>query len=180
MMNDIERILLTEEQIQKKVKELGGILSRKFEGKNPLVIGILKGSTFFISDLAKNLTIPCTFDYMAASSYGAATVSSGKVNIKKDIDADVRGRDVIIAEDIIDSGNTLSCVVRLFKERGAASVTVCTLLDKPARRTADISAEYTGFTIEDEFVVGYGLDYNEHYRNLPFIGVLKPRVYQNV
>lgn len=177
LLNDIQEVLYDAEQIQQKVKELGGQLSRDFEGRNPLVICILKGAFIFMADLVKNMDIPLELDFMAISSYGASTKSSGVVKIIKDLDTPVEGRDVLIVEDIIDSGLTLSYLIDVLERRNAKSVTVATLFDKPAGRTVDLEADYTGFTLPDAFVVGYGLDYAERYRNLPLIGILKPEVY---
>ncbi|MFX3631668.1 MAG: hypoxanthine phosphoribosyltransferase [Candidatus Pristimantibacillus sp.] len=178
MLNDIQEVLYSEEQIKAKVKEMGERLSRDFDGRNPLVICILKGAFIFMSDLVREMTIPVEIDFMAVSSYGQSTKSSGVVKIIKDLDATVEGRDVLIVEDIIDSGLTLSYLIDVLERRNAKSVTVATLFDKPARRSVDLEADYTGITLPDEFVVGYGLDFAEKYRNLPFIGILKPEVYQ--
>ncbi|MGP0580062.1 hypoxanthine phosphoribosyltransferase [Paenibacillus peoriae] len=177
MQNDIQEILISEEEIQGKIKELGAQLSVKYEGKNPLVICVLKGAFIFMADLVKSITVPLELDFMAVSSYGASTKSSGIIKIIKDLDASVEGRDVLIVEDIIDSGLTLTHLIELLKNRNANSVCVVTLFDKPARRTVNLEADYTGFTLPDAFVVGYGLDYAEHYRNLPYIGILKPEIY---
>lgn len=170
-------MLYSEEQISQKVKELGVQLTKDFEGRNPLVICILKGAFIFMSDLVKEIKIPLEIDFMAVSSYGQSTKSSGVVKIIKDLDTPVEGRDVLIVEDIIDSGLTLSYLIDVLERRNATSVTVATLFDKPARRTVDLQPHYKGYTLPDEFVVGYGLDYSEKYRNLPFIGILKPEVY---
>ncbi|ANY66487.1 hypoxanthine phosphoribosyltransferase [Paenibacillus algorifonticola] len=178
MLNDIQEVLYDAEQIQAKVREMGEKLSQDFEGRDPLVICILKGAIIFMSDLIKEMTIPLEIDFMAVSSYGQSTKSSGVVKIIKDLDVSVEGRDVLIVEDIIDSGLTLSYLIDVLERRNSKSVTVATLFDKPARRTVDLEADYTGFTLPDEFVVGYGLDFAERYRNLPFIGVLKPEVYE--
>ncbi|MFD0591124.1 hypoxanthine phosphoribosyltransferase [Paenibacillus sp. GCM10027627] len=178
MQNDIKDILYSEEQIGAKVRELGAQLSADFEGRNPLVICVLKGAFIFMSDLVKTITVPLEIDFMAVSSYGASTKSSGVVKIIKDLDVSVEGRDVLIVEDIIDSGLTLSYLIDVLERRNAKSVTVCTLFDKPARRNVDLAPDYKGFTVPDEFIVGYGLDYGEKYRNLPFIGILKPHVYE--
>lgn len=177
MLNDIQEVLYSEEQISQKVKELGEQLTVDFAGKNPLVICVLKGAFVFMSDLVKEIKIPLEIDFMAVSSYGQSTVSSGVVRILKDLDASVENRDVLIVEDIIDSGLTLSYLIDVLHHRNAKSVTVCTLFDKPARRKVDLAPHYKGYTLPDEFVVGYGLDYAEKYRNLPFIGILKPEVY---
>ena len=179
MHNDIQEVLYSEEVIQKKVQELGAAVSREYAGRNPLVICVLKGAFIFMADLSKNITIPIELDFMAVSSYGNSTRSSGEVKIIKDLDSSVDGRDVIIVEDIIDSGLTLSYLIDVLERRNALSVSVVALFDKPGRRTVDLQADYTGFTIPDEFVVGYGLDYAERYRNLPYVGVLKPEVYSS-
>jgi hypoxanthine phosphoribosyltransferase len=178
LQNDIKDVLYSEEQIIQKVKELGAQLSTDFEGRNPLVICVLKGAFIFMSDLVKNITVPLEIDFMAVSSYGASTKSSGVVKIIKDLDVPVEGREILIVEDIIDSGLTLSYLIDVLEHRGAKSVTVVALFDKPARRTVDLQPDYRGFTLPDEFVVGYGLDYAEQYRNLPYVGILKPHVYE--
>ena len=178
MHKDCERIMLTEEQLRSRVKEIAEQADKKYEGKRPLVVGILKGSIIFYSDFIRHLTCPVELDFMAVSSYGSGAVSSGKLNIKKDLDRDVKGRDVIIVEDIIDSGFTLANLKLLLQERGAASVTIVTLLNKEGRREYEIEPDYNCFDIENEFVVGYGLDYNEMYRSLPYIGILKRSVYE--
>lgn len=179
MHNDIQEVLYSQEVIQQKVQELGAAISREYEGRNPLVICVLKGAFIFMADLSKNITIPIELDFMAVSSYGNSTRSSGEVKIIKDLDASVEGRDVLIVEDIIDSGLTLSYLIDVLERRNALSVNVVALFDKPGRRTVDLNADYTGFTIPDAFVVGYGLDYAEKYRNLPYVGVLKPEVYSS-
>ena len=178
MKDDIQKVLITEEEIQAKVKELGGLLTKEYEGRFPLAVGVLKGAMPFMADLLKHIDTYLEMDFMDVSSYGNATVSSGEVKIVKDLNTSVEGRDILIIEDIIDSGLTLSYLVDLFRYRKANSIKIVTLLDKPSGRKADIQADYTGFTVPDEYVVGYGLDYAEKYRNLPFIGVLKPEVYQ--
>ncbi|MDN4593490.1 hypoxanthine phosphoribosyltransferase [Polycladomyces subterraneus] len=178
MHEDIQEILYTEEQIKTKVKELGCRLSEDYKDLNPLCICVLKGAAPFMTDLVRSMDIPLEMDFMAVSSYGASTKSSGVVRIIKDLDASVEGRHVIIVEDIIDSGLTLSHLIDLLRHRNAASIKVVTLLDKPGRRTVDLKPDYCGFTIPDAFVVGYGLDYAEKYRNLPYIGILKEQVYQ--
>jgi len=177
VLNDIKEVLYSEEEIRLKVKELGARLTEDFTGRNPLVICILKGAFIFMSDLVKEIKIPLEIDFMAVSSYGQSTISSGVVKIIKDLDVSVEDRHVIIVEDIIDSGLTLSYLIDVLERRNAATVTVATLFDKPARRTVDLEPNYKGYTLPDEFVVGYGLDYSEKYRNLPFIGILKPEVY---
>lgn len=177
MHNDIQEILYTEEQIQDKIRELGEKISSEYAGRNPLIICVLKGAYMFMADLTKRITIPIEVDFMAISSYGQSTKSSGVVKILKDLDVPVEGRDVIIAEDIVDSGLTLSYLVDVLERRNAKSVSVVALFDKPAGRKVDLQADFVGFTLPDAFVVGYGLDYAEKYRNLPYIGILKPEVY---
>ena len=178
MHKDCERIMLTEDQLRARVKEVALQVDEIYKDKRPLVVGILKGSIIFYSDFIRFLTMPVELDFMAVSSYGSGAVSSGKLNIKKDLDRDVAGRDVIIVEDIIDSGFTLANLKALLTERGAASVMIVTLLNKKDRREYDIAPDYNCFDIENEFVVGYGLDYNEQYRSLPYIGILKRIVYE--
>lgn len=177
MLNDIQEILFSEETIQQKIQELGDALSRDYEGRNPLVICVLKGAFIFMADLVKRITVPLEIDFMAVSSYGQSTKSSGVVKIIKDLDVPVEGRDVIIVEDIIDSGLTLSYLIDVLERRNARSICVVALFDKPGRRTVELEPDYKGFTIPDAFVVGYGLDYAEKYRNLPFVGILKKEVY---
>ena len=178
MHNDCERILFSEEQLRGRVREVAKEVDKLYEGKRPLCVGILKGGIIFYSDFVRHLTVPVELDFMAVSSYGSGTVSSGKLNIKKDLDRDVNGRDVILIEDIIDSGFTLANLKALLSERGAKSVLIVTLLDKRARREYDIKPDFNCFEIENEFVVGYGLDYDERYRSLPYVGVLKREVYE--
>ncbi|GAA0311182.1 hypoxanthine phosphoribosyltransferase [Gracilibacillus halotolerans] len=177
MHNEIEKTLITEEDIQQKCQEIGEQLSKEYEGKFPLAVGVLKGALPFMSDVLRKMDIHVEMDFMDVSSYGNEMRSSGEVKIVKDLDTKVEGRDVIIIEDIIDSGLTLSYLVDLFKYRKANSIKIVTLLDKPEGRTVDIKADITGFSVPNEFVVGYGLDYQEKFRNLPYIGVLKPEVY---
>ncbi|WP_227397278.1 hypoxanthine phosphoribosyltransferase [Jeotgalibacillus aurantiacus] len=180
MLNkDIEKVLYTEEQLQDKIKELGAELTEEYQDKYPLAIGVLKGAMPFMADLIKRMDVYLEMDFMDVSSYGNSTVSSGEVKIIKDLNTKVEGRDILILEDIIDSGLTLHYLVDLFKYRKAKSIKIVTLLDKPSGRKADIKADYVGFIVPDEFVVGYGLDYAERYRNLPYIGVLKPEIYTN-
>lgn len=179
MKQDIKEILITEEEIQNKISELGGVLSKEFKDRFPLVVGVLKGALPFMADLIKRMDIHLEIDVMDVSSYGNQTVSSGEVKILKDLDTSVEGRDILIVEDIIDSGKTLHYLVELFKYRKAKSIKIVTLLDKPTGRQADIKPDLTGFVVPDAFVVGYGLDYAERYRNLPYIGVLKPEVYNS-
>lgn len=176
---DIEKVLISEEQLQAKARELGEVLTRDYEGKYPLAIGVLKGAMPFMGDLMKRIDGYIEMDFMDVSSYGSATVSSGEVKIVKDLNTSVEGRDILIIEDIIDSGLTLSYLVDLFKYRKAKSIKIVTLLDKPTGRKVDLQADYIGFEVPDAFVVGYGLDYIERYRNLPYIGILKPAIYAN-
>jgi hypoxanthine phosphoribosyltransferase len=178
MHEDIREILITEEAIRNKVRELGRQLTEDYRGKNPLCICVLKGAALFMTDLVRQMDIPLEMDFMAVSSYGASTVSSGVVRIIKDLDTSVEGRHVLVVEDIIDSGLTLSYLLDLLRQRNAASIKVVTLLDKPHRRTVNLTPDYCGFTVPDAFVVGYGLDYAEKYRNLPYIGILKEEVYR--
>ena len=177
MLNDIERVLISEEQLKETVSRMGAQISKDYEGKNLLVISVLKGAAVFMSDILRAITIPCRIDFMAASSYGAGTETKGSVKILKDLDIDVNGYDILIVEDILDSGVTLSNIIKLLESRKANSVKVCTLLSKPARRKVEVPVAYEGFEVPDEFVVGYGLDYAELYRNLPFVGILKEEVY---
>ena len=178
MDKSIERVMLSEEQIAKRVKEVAAQLDRLYEGRRPLVVCILKGSVVCFSDLIRHMTTPLELDFMAVSSYGAGTESTGRLKVTKDLTTDIAGRDVLIVEDIIDSGNTLYNLKKMLISRAPASVNIVTLLDKPERREAPMEPEYTCFVIEDEFVVGYGMDYTEEYRNLPYIGVLKRSVYE--
>lgn len=177
MKNDILRVLLSEEELQKKVNELGAQISADYAGKRLLMVSVLKGSVIFMADLMRAVTIPAEIDFMSVSSYGSSSKTSGVVKIVKDLDINLEGYDLLIVEDILDSGLTLSYIKNMLLERKPNSIRICTLLDKPERRRADIRADYFGFEVPDEFVVGYGLDYAEKYRNLPYIGVLKPEVY---
>ena len=176
MNKDIERIFFTEEEIAQKVRELGERISEDFADKNPLFVGVLKGCVMFMSDLVRSVTVPCSIDFMAVSSY-KGTSSTGAVAIQKDLSENIEGRHIIIVEDILDSGLTLSYLQNYLKNRSPASITIATLMDKPSRRKAPVYARYSCFEIPDAFVVGYGLDYNEQYRNLPYIGVLRPEIY---
>lgn len=178
MQNDIEKTLISREELEKRTNELGAQLSAEYAGKNPLVVGILKGAVPFLSDLTKAMDVYLEMDFMDVSSYGNATVSSGEVKILKDLDTNVEGRDILIVEDIIDSGRTLAYIIDLLKFRKAKSIKIVTLLDKPEGRIVDIDVNYVGFDVPNEFVVGYGLDFAERYRNLPYIGVLKPEIYE--
>lgn len=175
--DDIAKILLDEATIQARIVTLGAAISEAYAGQDLVLVSVLKGSIIFMADLARSITVPHEIDFMATSSYGAATHSSGVVRILKDLNVSIQGRNILVVEDIIDSGHTLSYLLRLLQERQPASLRVCTLLDKPDRREVPIDVDWVGFSIPNEFVVGYGLDYNELYRNLPYIGVLKPSVY---
>lgn len=177
MVKDIERVLFSEEQIAEKIKEIGAQISKDYEDKNPLIISVLRGSFIFMADLCRAVTVPCEVDFMSASSYGAGSVSSGEVKIVKDLDTSVEGRHIIVVEDILDSGRTLSYLLKNLEARGAESIALCTFLDKPDRRVIPVDVDYCGFTVPDEFIVGYGLDYAQKYRNLPYVGILKPEVY---
>ena len=178
LYDDLEKILVTREEIARAVRELGRRITEDYAGKSPVVIGILKGAVVFYSDLIREIDLPLQTEFMSVSSYGSATKSTGVVQIRLDLKLDVMGRDLLIVEDIVDSGMTLHYLKDHLASRGAASIRIATLLDKPARRRVDLKADYHCFTIPDEFVVGYGLDYAERYRNLPDIGVLAPRIYQ--
>ncbi|MGE5633419.1 MAG: hypoxanthine phosphoribosyltransferase [Caulobacteraceae bacterium] len=177
MDKDILRILISEDELKEKVKELGSRITEDYKGRDLMVVGILKGCMLFLSDLVREVKLPLTMDFMVVSSYGSATKSSGVVRIIKDLERDIMNKDILIVEDIVDSGLTLSYLVENLKSRNPKSVKICSLLDKPERRKANVDIEYSGFSIPDEFVVGYGLDYDEVYRNLPFVCVLKPEVY---
>ena len=177
MHEDIEKILIGEDEIKARVAEAGAKISRDFAGKDPIFVGVLKGCFIFMADLMRYVNIQCSMDFMAVSSYGDGTTTTGAVKINKDLSRDIAGQDVIIVEDILDSGVTLSYLKNYLAGRKPASISIVTLLDKPSRRRADIKADYSGFEVEDAFVVGYGLDYAEKYRNLPYIGILKPEIY---
>ena len=179
MNDDIKKVLIDENELKAIVKRLGAEITADYEDKNVLLIGILKGSVIFMADLMREIDVPCNIDFMAVSSYGNGTESSGRVKINKDLDNDIQGKDIIIIEDILDSGKTLYYIRDILTARNPASIKICTLFDKPERREADIKADYIGSLVPNEFIVGYGLDYSEYYRNLPFIGVLKESVYEN-
>lgn len=178
MIEDIEKILVSEEQLREINKRLGKKITEDFKGKNLLVVGILKGSVLFMADLIRQIDLPCKLDFLAVSSYGGGTRSSGVVKIVKDIDIELEGYDVLLVEDILDSGRTLSYVCDMLKTRQPNSIHIVTLLDKPERRVVDLKADYVGCDVPDEFVVGYGLDYDQKYRNLPYIGQLKREIYE--
>jgi hypoxanthine phosphoribosyltransferase len=179
MYSDLERVLYSEEEIAACVAKIGKEISRDYAGKNLLLISVLKGSIVFMADLMRAVTIPAEIDFLAVSSYGSGAKTSGIVKIAKDLDRPLEGKHILIVEDILDSGRTLSYIMKLLGDRNPASVEICTLLDKPERRAegVTVNCRYTGFTAPDEFVVGYGLDYSERYRNLPYIGVLSPHIY---
>lgn len=178
MEQDIKEVLLNEEQLKSKIKEIGKQISQDYEGKDLMLVGILKGSVPFMADLLKEITIPCTMDFMAVSSYGNSSKTSGIVRILKDLDFEIENKHVLIVEDIIDSGTTLAYLIEYLKGRKPASLKIACLLNKPERRLVEISTSYVGFVVPDYFLVGYGLDYAEKYRNLPYIGILKEEIYQ--
>ena len=167
------RVLLTEQEVDARITEIGAQISKDYAGKTVHLVCVLKGGSFFMCELAKRITVPVSIDFMSVSSYGGGTSSSGVVRIVKDLDEPLEGRDVIVVEDIVDSGRTLSYLMAMLKERGPRSLRLCTLLDKPDRRVVDVKVDYTGYQIPDKFVVGYGLDYDQKYRNLPYIGVVE-------
>lgn len=177
MYNDVKNVLLSEAELSAKVAEMGAQISKDYQGKNLLLVTVLKGAVVFLTDLMRAIDLPAEIDFMVVSSYGSGVKSSGVVKIVKDLDTEIAGRDILIVEDILDTGITLEYLTQLLRDRNPASIKIATLLDKPARRKAKIQADYIGFSIPDEFVIGYGLDYDEKYRNLPFIGILKPEVY---
>jgi hypoxanthine phosphoribosyltransferase len=176
---DIESVLLTEEQVQARIRELGAEISRDYDGMSILLVAVLRGAALFIADLARDITVPVELDFMAVSSYGSSTKSSGVVRILKDLDEQIEGRHVLVVEDILDTGLTLKYLLKNLASRKPASLEVVTLLSKEGKRRVPISCKYVGFSVPDEFVVGYGLDFAERYRNLPYIGVLKPSAYQD-
>lgn len=178
MEKDIQEVLISEEQIKARVKELGKVLSEEYAGKDPIVVGVLKGVVVFYADMIRELTVPCQMDFMWISSY-AGTDSTGHMQVKRDVSADIKGRHVLILEDIFDTGHSLDFTYHHLLSKEPASLKICTLLDKPSRRDPKVTlqADYVGFTVPNAFVVGYGLDFNEHYRNLPYVGVLKPEAY---
>ena len=175
--NDIQEVLFSEEQLKNRVREIAQQITADYQGKEIMLISVLRGSFVFMADLCRAIDLPCTLDFMAVSSYGKGTKSSGQVQITKDLSEDISDRHIIVVEDILESGNTLSYLLKILENRHPASIRLCTLLDKPDRRVKPVEVHYSGFTIPDAFVVGYGLDYAEKYRNLPYIGILKPRVY---
>lgn len=178
MHQDIKKILVTEEELYEITKKLGEKITKDYQGKKLLMVGVLKGSIYFLTDLSRHIDLPCQLDFIQASSYGSGTVSSGNIKITKDIADDLSEFDVLLVEDILDTGNTLKHIYDMLIQRNPQSIAVITLLDKPSRRVADIKADYVGVDVPNEFVVGYGLDYDQYYRNLPYIGVLKEEVYE--
>ncbi len=177
MRSDIDKVLIGEDELKKIVLELGRKISGDYKGKDLLLVSVLKGSIVFMADLMRAIDVPCRIDFMSVSSYGAASKSSGIVRIIKDLDNSVEGKELLIVEDILDSGKTLSYICEILRARNPASIRICTLLDKPERREVNVDADYVGIAVPNEFVVGYGLDYQELYRNLPFVGVLRPEIY---
>lgn len=175
--NDILKVLYSEEQLKAKCAEMGAQITKDYQGKNLLLVTVLKGAVVYLTDLMRNIDLPCTIDFMVVSSYGSGTKTSGVVKIVKDLDQDLSGKDILIVEDILDSGMTLSYLTKLLEDRNPSSVRIAALMDKPSRRQVELKADYIGFEVPDEFVVGYGLDYDEKYRNLPYVGILKPEIY---
>lgn len=178
MDKDIQEVLFSQEQLARRVDEIAEEISRDYAGKEIMLVSVLRGSFIFMADLCRRIKVPCTVDFMAVSSYGAGTSSTGQVQITKDLSGDIAGKHLIVVEDILDSGNTLSYLLNVLEQRQPASIRLCTLLNKPERRVKPVKLHYSGFTVPDAFVVGYGLDYAEQYRSLPYIGVLKPCVYE--
>ena len=178
MINDIERVQFSQQELQSKVNELGARITKDYEGKEPIFVGVLKGCFVFMADLMRAVNLPCQIDFMAVSSYGKGTTSSGEVQINKDLSYDIAGRDIIIVEDILDSGVTLNYLIGYLNHRNPKSIRIVTLFDKPSRRKAPVKADYFGYEVPDAFIVGYGLDYAEKYRNLPYIGILKSEIYE--
>ena len=174
---DIQEVLFSQQQLEERVDQIAQEITRDYAGKEIVLISVLRGSFVFMADLCRRIDLPCTIDFMSVSSYGSGTSSTGQVQITKDLSGDISGKHILVVEDILDSGNTLSYLLKLLEQRKPASIRLCTLLDKPERRVKPVEVHYSGFTIPDAFVVGYGLDYTEHYRNLPYIGILKPEVY---
>lgn len=179
MIDDVERILYTEDQINNMCDELADKIRKDYSGRELIFVCMLKGSVLFFSDLVRKVGLPCRLEFMEVSSYGSGTVSTGKINIKKDIGCDIAGKDVLIVEDIVDTGNTLFYIKDYLEGRSPASVKICTLFDKPLRRQKPVSADYSGCVVDDQFIVGFGLDYDERYRYLPYVGVLRPEVYSS-
>ncbi len=178
MLNDIERVLVSEEEISNTVKELGRRISEDYKGKNLLLVSVLKGAVVFMADIMRAITIPCEIDFMSVSSYGNGINSSGVIKIEKDLGQSIENYDVLIVEDILDSGRSLNYTIEMLSLRNPKSIEICTLFDKPSRRQVEVDAKYIGITVPDEFIVGYGLDYAEKYRNLSYVGVVKPEIYK--
>ena len=178
LIQDVETVLFTEEQLAARVEELAEQINRDYAGEEVLLVSVLRGSFVFMADLVRKLKLKCMVDFMSVSSYGSGTTSSGQVKVTKDLSESIEGVNLLVVEDILDSGRTLSYLLKLLEARKPKSIRLCTLLDKPDRRVVDVKVDYTGFTIPDAFIVGYGLDYDEKYRNLPYIGILKPEVYE--
>ena len=176
--NDISRVLFTQEQLKAVCKRLGKQITEDYQGKNLIMVGVLKGSFMFIADLIREVSVPCAVDFMAVSSYGSGSKSSGVVQIIKDLGGPIEGKDILLVEDILDSGRTLNYIISTLKTRNPSSIKICALFNKPERREADIDLDYEGMLVPNEFIVGYGLDYNQNYRGLPYIGVLKPEIYE--
>ena len=174
---DIQEVLFSQQQLEERVDQIAQEITRDYAGKEIVLISVLRGSFVFMADLCRRIDLPCTIDFMSVSSYGSGTSSTGQVQITKDLSGDISGKHILVVEDILDSGNTLSYLLKLLEQRKPASIRLCTLLDKPERRVKPVEVHYSGFTIPDAFVVGYGLDYCQQYRNVPYIGVLKPEVY---
>ena len=174
---DIQEVLFSQQQLEERVDQIAQEITRDYAGKEIVLISVLRGSFVFMADLCRRIDLPCTIDFMSVSSYGSGTSSTGQVQITKDLSGDISGKHILVVEDILDSGNTLSYLLKLLEQRKPASIRLCTLLDKPERRVKPVEVHYSGFTIPDAFVVGYGLDYAEHYRHLPYSGILKPEVY---
>ncbi len=179
IFDDIAKTLFTEEEIEAIVSNLGAQISRDYQGKNLLMVSVLKGSLIFMADLMRHITVPCAIDFLSVSSYGSGTTTSGEVRILKDLDCTLEGKDLLVVEDILDSGVTLSFLLKNLSARNPASIRLCTFLDKPERRKVEVKADYIGAAVPDKFIVGYGLDYDEKYRNIPFVGVLKPEIYSH-
>lgn len=177
IFDDIAETLFTEEDLEAIVARIGAQISKDYEGKNLLMVSVLKGSLMFMADLMRHITIPCSIDFLSVSSYGSGTSTSGEVRILKDLDRSLEGKDLLVVEDILDSGVTLSFLLKNLSARNPSSIRLCTLLDKPERRRVEVKADYIGASVPDKFIVGYGLDYDEKYRNIPFVGVLKPEIY---
>ncbi len=178
MDRDVEQILYSEEELRARVSQLAAEITRDYTGKTPVIVGVLRGSFVFMADLVRQIPLPAQLEFMSVSSYGSGTASSGRLNIRMDLETDIQDRDVLLVEDILDSGNTLTNLMRQLQSRGPRSLKLCVLLDKPDRHMKEVPVDYLGFSIPDAFVVGYGLDFDQRYRNLPYIGILKPEIYE--